>query len=184
MVHALCCQRDGTSFFEQLPEDTALASDTLEAIGWSGEQQAKSLLLEHLESGDDAQKSAAANALYRIFGYARYEEVEVSVSEGPGEELAEETVEVKRLSQDRAVWEEALRVLDQRLADNVRLRHGQRWTNQSALHHLQRPEATYKERLVAAWEYAIVNRVPLPLHPLQFVKRQREALGRLLLQDS
>lgn len=184
VAHALHCLRDGASFLDQLEDDAPLACDALEAIGWSAEQQAKSLLLESLESGDDDQKSAAANALYRIFGCEQYEKVEVSVSEGPEDELAEETVEVKRLSQDRAVWEEALRAFDHRVTEKARLRHGKPWTNQSALHHLKRPEPAYQERFIAAWEYAIVNRVPLLLHPLWFVQRQKAALGRLLPTDS
>jgi 3-oxoacyl-[acyl-carrier-protein] synthase-1 len=184
VAYVLNCLRDGTSFLDQRPHDGSLTPDALQAIGWSGEQEAKSLLLESLESGDDDQKSAAANALYRIFGCEQYEEVEVSVSEGPEEELAEETVEVKRLSQDRAVWEEALRAFDHRVAEKTRLRHGKPWRNQSALHHLKRSELAYKERFVAVWEYAIVNHLPLPLHPLWFVQRQKEALGRLLPEDS
>lgn len=179
VAQALQCLRDGISFINQIPGDISLAPGTIEGIGWSGEQKAKPLLLRFLESGDKNQKFAAANALNRIFGCGQYEEVEISVSEGPEEVPTIETVEIKRLSQDRAVWEDALRQ-DHRMTENTRLRHGMPWTNQSALHHLQRPEFSYKERLVAAWEYAIVNHLPLPIHPLWFVQRQKESLDRLL----
>lgn len=185
VAHALNCLRDETSFTDQLPGDAATqTSDMLEGIGWSGEQKAKSLLLESLESGDDNQKSAAANALYRIFGCSQYEEVEIRISETSEDELQQQTIEVKRLSQDRSVWEKVLHDFDHRVTEKVRLRHGKPWTIQSSLHHLKRPELAYMERLVAAWEYAIVNRVPLPLHPLWFVQRQKEALGKLLPKNS
>ena len=180
VAYALRCLRDGSPFINQLPVVTDFTSDVIEAIGWAGEQEAKSMLLGFIESGNDDQKSAAANALYRIFGCELFEEVEVSVLEGPEDEPYEEIVELERLSQDRTLWEESLRALDLRTTGKARLRHGKPWTNQSALHHLRRPEMAYQERIIAAWEYAIVNSVPLPLHPLWFVQRQKEVLGRLL----
>ena len=175
---ALVSLRDGVSFLGQLHDKDISVPLIIEAIGWSGEPNAKPMLMRVLEFGNDVQKTAAANALYRIYGCDLKEEVEISVSEPEDEE--EEIVEIERLSQDPTVWQEALHVFEQQQRGNTRLRHGQLWTKQSAIRHLQRPEGSYSERLIAAWEFAIVNQKPLPIHPLQFIDKQKAALSILI----
>ena len=175
---SLVSLRDGVTFIGQLQGIKFATPQVIEAIGWAGECNAASFLIDMLMTGDDEQKVAAANALYRIFGCELREEVEIEVSEPEDEEV--EMQEIERLSQDPAVWQEALRGFGIQQRGNMRLRHGQPWTRQSSLRHLQRSEGSYDERLIAAWEYAIVNRQALPLHPLQFVDKQKAALPRLL----
>jgi len=180
VAYALSCMRDKISFLTQIPQNKLPSANIIEAIGWSGEQAAKKILLKVLEEGDNDKKYAATSALYRIFGCELYEEVEVPAPEISEEELSEEKVEIKRLSHNPAVWEEAIDTLSRQKSNDIRLRHGKQWTHKTALYHLQRPEAHYKERMVAAWEYTIVNGVPLPLHPMQFVRPQKEALNILI----
>lgn len=175
---AIISLRDGVSFFEQLQGINSVKSQIIEAIGWAGESNAASFLMGMLETGEDEQKTAAANALYRIFGCELTEQVEILVSEPEDEE--EEVQEIERLSQDPDEWKQALQGFENQQRGNIRLRHGQSWTKQSALWHLQRPECNYDERLIAAWEYAVVNREPLPLHPMQFIDKQKAALSSFL----
>ena len=174
---ALVSLRDGTSFLAQLQDIISVTPKMIEAIGWAGEPGVSSYLMDILMSGEDEHKTAAANALYRIYGCELREEVEISVSEP---EDKEEVLEIERLSQDPSAWQEALQGFENQQRGNARLRHGQPWTKQSALKHLQRPEGDYEERLIAAWEYAVVNRKPLPLHPLQFIDKQKAVLLNLL----
>jgi 3-oxoacyl-[acyl-carrier-protein] synthase I len=84
-----------------------------------------------------------------------------------------------RLSTKRADWEKALSALAIPGGDKARLRHGQPWTKQGPLAHLARQDEPTPERTVAAWEYVLVNRKPLPFHPTQFVARQRAALAAI-----
>ena len=86
---------------------------------------------------------------------------------------------VMRVSQDRSVWEEALRTFYRTPRGEGRLRHGLPWSPRSAIVHLARPDGTFSERLVAAWEYAVVNRSAPPCHPSWFVRRQQQALQGL-----
>jgi hypothetical protein len=182
MVQPIACSlvslRDGVTFIGQLQGIKSATPQVIEAIGWAGECNAAPFLMDMLMSGDDEQKAAAANALYRIFGCELREEVEIEVSEPGGEEV--EMQEIERFSLDPAVWQEALRGFGIQQRGNMRLRHGQPWNRQSSLRHLQRPESNYDERLIAAWEYAIVNRKPLPLHPMQFIDKQKMVLSDLL----
>jgi len=175
---ALICLRDGTSIFRYLPPDQITSVAAIEACGWCGEQTAKPLLLRFLESGEAKQKSAAASALYRIYGVACYEEVEDPTPVSADEDETPKR-RIKRLSHERPVWEAALRDFNKGSPAETRLRHGIPWSRRAALSHLKRAEAAFAERLVAAWEYAVVNRVPLPCHPSLFVTRQREAFSQL-----
>jgi 3-oxoacyl-[acyl-carrier-protein] synthase-1 len=174
---ALVSLRDGRSFLGQLQDIISVTPQMIEAIGWAGESGVSSYLIDILMSGEDEHKTAAANALYRIYGCELREEVMILVSEPEDEE---EVLEIERLSQDPSAWQEALQVFEHKLRGNAHMRHGQPWTKQSALWHLQRPECDYEERLIAAWEYAVVNRKPLPLHPLQFIDKQKAVLLNLL----
>ena len=175
---ALVSLRDGTSFLAQLQDIISVTPQMIEAIGWAGEPGVSSYLMDILMSGEDEHKTAAANALYRIYGCELKEEVEISISDPEDDE--EELSEIERLSQDPSEWKEALQVFEHQQRGNARLRHGQPWTKQSALRHLQRPEGNYEERLIAVWEYAVVNRKPLPLPPLRFIEKQKAALLNLL----
>lgn len=94
------------------------------------------------------------------------------------DESSDDTIEVKKLSQDRAKWEHALQAR-QGPTGGI-LRHGEKWTKASALKHLSREELTYNERVIAAWEYAIVNSAPMPVHPWHFVSLQKQQLHQLV----
>jgi hypothetical protein len=172
---ALKCLRDGNSLLSVLPSEQLAAPAAIDACGWSGEEAARPLLLYNLESGGPSQKIAAAKALHRIYGLSCYDEVpEASRPDEPPTSR-----KVKRLSQQRSVWEEAIRQFDTTPRSSSRLRHGIPWSPLSALRHLERPDAAFGERLIAAWEHALVNRTAIPFYPSVFVRRQREALARL-----
>lgn len=169
IAFALACARDGLSFTSQVGS-AAPSPPLIEALGWSGEAEATPRLLAWLDAEDEAIAAAAARALRRIHGVAPVESVETSDELGG-------TQEVERLSRDRQVWAGALRHVDSAPARSLRLRHGERWTPQSALDHLRRPEHDCVERSIAAWEHAIVHRGGVLLQPTWFVARQRQRLG-------
>jgi len=165
---ALACTRDGVSFGTQA-ENAVPSPMLVEALGWAGEIESVPRLLAVLDAEDEALKAAAANALRRIHGVAPSESVETS-------DEMEGTQVVERLSRDRHVWAEAIRHIKVS-GGPLRLRHGERWTPQSALAHLRRPECDCQERSIAAWEHAIVNREGIALQATWFVARQRQRLG-------
>ncbi|MBN2716917.1 MAG: hypothetical protein JXX14_13780 [Deltaproteobacteria bacterium] len=105
------------------------------------------------------------------------EKIAPIVFDEDSDEPSNDTIEVKKLSQDRAKWEEALSTRNG--PPGGILRHGEKWTKGSALRHLARQELTYNERVIAAWEHAIVNSAPLPLNPWHFVALQKKKLQNL-----
>lgn len=178
---ALKSLRDGTSYWNNISNQKSHLPEVLEAIGWAGESAAKEALLTYLEDGDDDQKQASANALYRIFGCPLFEEVQVvdEEDEMQDEEIDHDeptdTIEIKKLSQNKQKWETALIEFENQIG--IKLRHGKEWSPKSAIEHLHRDEGTFRERVIAAWEYAIVNNAPLPVKPWQFVASQKSDLN-------
>jgi hypothetical protein len=63
------------------------------------------------------------------------------------------------------------------LAAAPRVRAGRPWRKSSSLEGLIDPLTPCDERLVAAWEHAIINNQPLPVHPRQWVATQRRMLS-------
>lgn len=175
---ALLCLRDDLSFARFAETLNSQHPAILEALGWSGELTAVPTLLDALRSGPPAAKRAAANALFRISGVACFEDV-AAPADDTGDS-AQSTRTVRQLSQDAQRWESELLGLGRWSKGSGRWRHGEPWSPSSALHHLRRPECAHAERLVAAWEHALVNRAALPCQPTWFVARQRHALASLL----
>jgi 3-oxoacyl-[acyl-carrier-protein] synthase-1 len=174
---ALLCSRDGISFAELTAGARGMSAALIEAHGWYGDQNAAGLLLAILDAGKDSHKAAAASALYRIYGIACHEEIETEPTQDEGEMHGRRTTQ--RLSQKRSAWESALEEFARSTPRARRLRHGLPWSRKSALEHLKRPELSFSERLVAAWEYAVVNRAPLPCYPSLFVRRQQRLLAEM-----
>lgn len=177
---ALAGLRDGRSLLARLERDFDwLPVQLLDAIGWSGETVAQGLLLRHLQAPQPAQRSRAAEALQRIYGCGPLrkvrlpstpleDELELGEPQGRGRERL-------CLSEDPTEWERALYALPA-AAERAILRHGRPWHRASSLDHLARPALAFAERMTAAWEYAVVNRAALPLHPAWFISRQLRAL--------
>ena len=175
---ALLCLREDRSFCELVAKrgDWNNAA-TLDAAGWSGEPAAIAPLLGALRSANEAYQTAAATSLYRLAGAMPQDAAQALAAPGaePSAGLA------KRAARDPAVWQAALQnaslaAVKHRAGTVPRLRHGRSWSRRSALGDLWLAESSFGERLIANWEHACVNNVPLPAYPSLFVARQRELL--------
>jgi 3-oxoacyl-[acyl-carrier-protein] synthase-1 len=199
VAYALWCLRENASFPNAFDDERSISPDVIDAIGWAGETASQSILLDILDVGEPDQQAPAALALSRIYGVRPMETVEVPLSEEEGEGEEEqgaapetatraegseplETIEEERLSRDPEVWDRAIQKIRVGEDRHARLRHGRPWRRDAALTHLQREECTYSERLAAAWEFAIVNRARLPVHPCRFVEPQKRAVARLMAE--
>lgn len=166
---ALYCLREQRRYMDFV-RDSDLSVAALDACGWAGEPELLPILLEYLASEDDRSVLAAAQSLHRISGLTP------SPADAP-EQAPDQPA--PRMAVDRASWVAALRSSGLAASKSDRLRHGQPWHQGSALTHLERHECSVPERIIAAWEYAVVHGSALPLHPEQFVRAQRTALTAL-----
>ncbi len=184
---AIGCLFSGHSVVQMLGEATPTRARMI-ALGWSGEVEGTPQLLAGLEAKDEQVAREASFSLARMYGIWPVETVAVTEDEegdgdlkaesgavhAPGLDTDAETETTDRLSRSRPQWEEALRSAD--VPADGRIRAGRRWSKLSALHTLVAPSTPCSERAVAVWEYAIINRTPLPVHPHQWIGRQRRRL--------
>jgi hypothetical protein len=164
---ALLCLRDHQSFARWFDEDRPSPA-SFEACGWSGELELVPRLLAALSHGDRRCADAAARSLALITG--------VQCGEAGAETAGRR---VPELSLDPNLWRRELSrtdVLDQRAS---RLRHGLPWTSDSTLATLARRDCDHRERLIGCWEWAVVHRQGLPMHPDQFVTEQVRRLAEV-----
>jgi hypothetical protein len=166
LVFALSCLKEDaafTPFARESDHSTAL----LEACGWAGEPALVSVLLGAMASGNEKRAAAAALSLERITG------LHVAAERPPG--TAGEKAP-RSLSLDPERWRERLDAAGTLQHGAKRLRHGAAWHRGTAVAHLRRPECRTNERLIAAWEHALIHEAGFPAHPEQFVELQRAEL--------
>lgn len=177
---ALLCLREGTPLEPHVPAQP-LSAAWLEACGWSGEVQLTARLLEALDDQNPSRGTAAALALQRIYGIT-CEPASRADPQAMHAQADSAAAPEPPLSLDRRAWESAIAAKDGsdlRRSGSQRLRHGKPWSCDSSITHMLRPDCNCQERLIAAWEYAVVHRRGLPVHPGRFVAVQRAALQRL-----
>jgi 3-oxoacyl-[acyl-carrier-protein] synthase-1 len=150
---AFACMRAGEAVLPIVLRAGLGTPEAAIALGWSGEVQATPHLLDALSSDDEEMVAAAARALARMNG-------------------TWPTVD-RKPTLDRAAWEKALAATPR---SSERIRGGRPWSRASARAALGDRRTPAVDRLVLAWEHAILNGTPLPLHPHQWVAAQRRRL--------
>jgi 3-oxoacyl-[acyl-carrier-protein] synthase-1 len=168
---ALYCLKEDQSF-EVLVRDSPMSAASLEACGWAGEPALIPVLIESLSSNDAECALAAAQSLQRISGLS------LRASKATTDSEAEDP-STHGLALDPKVWYEGVQSSGLLNTEARRLRHGVPWHPWTAVEHLRRPQCSMNERLIAAWEHAVIHRRGLPTHPEQFVYAQRTALAAL-----
>ena len=168
---AFHCLREDESFATAIARTPSTLA-AVDACGWSGEPALVPMLMELLSSPNRQYVVAAARALHRISGLR-------PMAPGGAADSSGEATSRPPIALEPAPWDAALRASSVFDTSAGRLRHGKPWYRGSAVEHLRRPDCAVHERVIAAWEHAVINQRGLPTHPEQFVRAQRATLDSL-----
>jgi hypothetical protein len=175
----LCALCGGPRELELLAKDKSVVGIT--ARGWYGDADVMTELLDVLQSGEEAHKVAAADALQRLTG-AGLTDAEPAPDLDGGPEATpflpgyREPARPRELSLDAQVWRDYVRRHRARPQPAGRYRHGRPFVAAHDLWELTAPDAVRCDRERAYLELRVRFGVTTPLDTLVFVVLQEQAL--------